>query len=44
MVSRREVEKYLKNLKDKIRIFGILFLDERGKNAQIPVPCVSPFI
>lgn len=34
MASRREVEKYLKDLKEKIRIFGILFLDERGKNAQ----------
>ena len=34
MTSRREVEKYLKDFKNKIRIFGILFLDERGKNAQ----------
>ena len=34
MVSKQEVEKYLKELKVKINIFGILFLDDRGKNQQ----------
>ena len=34
MVSKQEVEKYLKELKTKMKIFGILFLDERGKNSQ----------
>ena len=34
MVSKQEVEKYLNELKGKIDIFGILFLDDRGKNQQ----------
>ncbi len=34
MVSEPEVEKYLKELKMKMKIFDILFLDERGKNSQ----------
>lgn len=34
MASREEVGTYLKELKVKIEIFGILFLDDRGKNQQ----------
>ena len=34
MASKQEVETYLKELKVKIDIFGILFLDDRGKNQQ----------
>lgn len=34
MVSKQEVERYIKELKVKIEFFGILFLDERGKNQQ----------
>ncbi len=34
MQSKQEVEKYLKELKVKINIFGILFLDDRGINQQ----------
>lgn len=34
MVPKQEVETYLKELKVKIEIFGILFLDDRGKNQQ----------
>lgn len=34
MVSKQEVEKYLKELKLKMKIFGILFLDDRGNNLQ----------
>lgn len=34
MASKHEVETYLKELKMKIDIFGILFLDDRGKNQQ----------
>jgi len=34
MASKQEVEKFLKELNVKIEIFGILFLDDRGKNAQ----------
>lgn len=33
MASINEVEQFLKALKVKINIFGILFLDDRGKNA-----------
>jgi hypothetical protein len=34
MTSKQEVETYLKELKVKLDIFGILFLDDRGKNQQ----------
>lgn len=34
MVSKQEVEKYLKELKVKMEVFGMLFLDDRGKNQQ----------
>ncbi len=34
MVLKQEVEKYLKELRVKIDIFGMLFLDDRGKNQQ----------
>ena len=34
MASKQEVETYLKELKVKMDIFGILFLDDRGKNKQ----------
>jgi competence CoiA-like predicted nuclease len=34
MVSKQDVEHYLKELKTKIDIFGILFLDDRNKNQQ----------
>ena len=34
MASIQEIETYLKELKVKMEIFGILFLDDRGKNQQ----------
>ncbi len=34
MATRNEVETYLKELRVKIEIFGLLFLDDRGKNQQ----------
>ena len=34
MASKKEVETYLQEIKVKIKIFGILFLDDRGKNQQ----------
>ena len=34
MATLQEVESYLRELKTKLDIFGIVFLDERGKNAQ----------
>jgi hypothetical protein len=34
MVSKQEVEKFLGELKVKTQVFGILFLDDRGKNQQ----------
>lgn len=34
MATKNEVETYLKELKVKMKIFGILFLDDRGKNQQ----------
>jgi hypothetical protein len=34
MASKQDVEKYLKELRVKTEVFGILFLDDRGKNQQ----------
>jgi hypothetical protein len=34
MSSHKEVEFFLRELKVKMKIFGILFLDDRGKNQQ----------
>ncbi len=34
IASKQEVETYVKELKVKMNIFGILFLDGRGKNQQ----------
>jgi len=34
MTNEEDVEKYLSDLKVKISIYGILFLDDRGKNQQ----------
>lgn len=34
MASKSEVDTYLKELKVKMEILGLLFLDDRGKNQQ----------
>jgi len=34
MASKTEIEKFLKELKVKIEVFDLLFLDDRGKNQQ----------
>ncbi len=34
MITKQEVENYLNDFKVKMQIFGILFLDDRGKNQQ----------
>ena len=34
MAGKEEVERFLKELKQKIKVFEILFRDDRGKNAQ----------
>lgn len=34
MATRQEVELFLSDFKSKMRIFQIIFLDDRGKNAQ----------
>ena len=34
MASKNEVDTYLKEFKVKMEIFGLLFLDDRGKNQQ----------
>ena len=34
MTTKQEVETFLKELRVKINIFGILFFDDRGKNQQ----------
>lgn len=34
MISRIDVESFLKDFKSKMKIFDVLFRDDRGKNAQ----------
>ena len=34
MTTKQEVESFLNDFKTKMRIFQIVFLDDRGKNAQ----------
>jgi hypothetical protein len=34
MATQKEIEQYLTDLKQKIKIFGILIWDDRGKNRQ----------
>lgn len=34
MAIKQEVESFLNDFKTKMRIFQIIFLDDRGKNAQ----------
>lgn len=34
MASKEQVEEFLRDLKQKIKIWGILYRDDRGKNAQ----------
>ena len=34
MATKQEVESFLNDFKTKMRIFQIIFLDDRGKNAQ----------
>jgi len=34
MATKEDVEQFLRQLKTKINVFGILYRDDRGKNAQ----------
>ena len=34
MATKEQVEAFLKRLKEKIRVFDIIFRDDRGKNLQ----------
>ena len=34
MATKEQVEKFLKRLKEKIKVFDIIFRDEREKNLQ----------
>ena len=34
MVTKQQVEDFLKRLKEKIKVFDIIFRDDRGKNLQ----------
>ena len=34
MTSRNQIEAFLKELKSKVEIFGLIYHDNRGKNAQ----------
>jgi len=32
MVTRQEVEKFLRQFHQKLKVFGVIFRDDRGKN------------
>ena len=34
MVTKEEVQRFLNQMKEKIKVFGIIYRDDRGKNAQ----------
>ena len=34
VATKEQVEEFLKRLKEKIKVFGIIFRDDRGKNLQ----------
>ncbi len=34
MTSKEDVSRFLRNFKDKSKVFGIIFRDDRGKNQQ----------
>lgn len=34
MITKEQVEDFLKKLKEKIKVFDIVFRDDRGKNLQ----------
>lgn len=34
MLSKEEIESFLSEFKEKLKIWGVLFRDDRGKNAQ----------
>ena len=34
MVAKEEVKRFLNQMKEKIKVFGIIYRDDRGKNAQ----------
>ena len=34
MATKEQVEDFLKRLKEKIKVFDIIFRDDRGKNLQ----------
>lgn len=34
MATKEEVERFLSRMKEKIKVFGIIYRDDRGKNVQ----------
>ena len=34
MATKEEVQRFLNQMKEKIKVFGIIYRDDRGKNAQ----------
>ena len=34
MATKEEVQSFLNQMKEKIKVFGIIYRDDRGKNAQ----------
>ena len=34
MATKEEVQRFLYQMKEKVKVFGIIYRDDRGKNAQ----------
>ncbi len=34
MATKEEVQRFLNQMREKIKVFGIIYRDDRGKNAQ----------
>ena len=42
MATKEEVQSFLNQMKEKIKVFGIIYRDDRGKNAQTLVDLGLP--
>lgn len=44
MASKEEVLRFLNQMKEKIKVFGIIYRDDRGKNAQTLIDLEKRFV
>ena len=47
MATKEEVQRFLNQMKEKIKVFGIIYRDDRGKNTQtlvdLEIKCTMHF-